>query len=861
MSTKTTFKRIALVAVAALGFGVLTSVAPASAGNNENITAITAGVSSPARTQVSSGATTISVTHPAGTTSETVTAQITSAPATSVNAALAFSAASTNAPDSGTYTASTKTDQLAASNAGVAMAVFVVQASSKTTTSLTLKLNADVAGTYQILVTANAASAGGYSTGKLTTSYSLTTAGAPTTITAASYGGVVTTSGALGQLMSFTLKDAAGNATVLGLNESIDLTDDSAAVTQKDGTTAAGNAVTSFGSASANSAGKYFFRVINSGTAIAADGTAVVTLTGSGLLPATLTTNVSATLKAAVAATTGGTITVAPTTSGTATASNGAAWSSGTMYATGALGVTFSVLTNNSTAAAVVIATEASDAAGYVYNSTVTKALNATATTTVAGTVPAVTATGSNTTLKILSALDGTAGVTATVAYKAPVASAIAVSGSTSVLSATAGSSSWNVQVTDQYGTGIQYAPVSVAVAGRNTVLTTSIGVTDANGFISYTLKDAGTTGTRDTLTFTTGSLTATGTVTYGTVTVAKVSFTGGSTTAGVANATATTNPIEADDTPESAAVAASVTLTDASGNLLAGVPVTFSVASSDATKLAIDSTKVTVYTGSNGKAASSVFAWVAGTYTVTATAGGVTGTGSYTFANSRAADARVLSATAADGLVTAKVVDRFGNPVSGVTVYASRTSGTGYFGSGVTKTSTTTGVDGTAEFTLVGTAEIKVSTLSYDAVPGTNAPGQTCALAGNLTCAVGTTAATAFTASTAGTATVAAANVGSSFAPAGVSTVTVAVDNNAAANTAQAAADAAAEATDAANAATDAANAAAEAADAATAAAQDAADAVAALATSVEAMVSALRKQITSLTNLVIKIQKKVKA
>jgi trimeric autotransporter adhesin len=77
----------------------------------------------------------------------------------------------------------------------------------------------------------------------------------------------------------------------------------------------------------------------------------------------------------------------------------------------------------------------------------------------------------------------------------------------------------------------------------------------------------------------------------------------------------------------------------------------------------------------------------------------------------------------------------------------------------------------------------------------------------------------------------------------------------------AEAATDAAAEATDAANAATDAANAAAEAADAATAAAQDAADAVAALATSVEAMVNALKRQITSLTNLVIKIQKKVRA
>ena len=86
-------------------------------------------------------------------------------------------------------------------------------------------------------------------------------------------------------------------------------------------------------------------------------------------------------------------------------------------------------------------------------------------------------------------------------------------------------------------------------------------------------------------------------------------------------------------------------------------------------------------------------------------------------------------------------------------------------------------------------------------------------------------------------------------------------VSDDAATAASSAAADAAAEATDAANAATDAANAAAEAADAATAAAQDAADAVAALSTSVTEMVNALKKQITSLTNLVIKIQKKVKA
>jgi len=90
-----------------------------------------------------------------------------------------------------------------------------------------------------------------------------------------------------------------------------------------------------------------------------------------------------------------------------------------------------------------------------------------------------------------------------------------------------------------------------------------------------------------------------------------------------------------------------------------------------------------------------------------------------------------------------------------------------------------------------------------------------------------------------------------------GTATITVGggVDN------ATAATDAAAEATDAANAATDAANAAAEAADAATAAAQDAADAVAALSTQMAALIAQLKAQLTALTNLVIKIQKKVKA
>jgi len=110
----------------------------------------------------------------------------------------------------------------------------------------------------------------------------------------------------------------------------------------------------------------------------------------------------------------------------------------------------------------------------------------------------------------------------------------------------------------------------------------------------------------------------------------------------------------------------------------------------------------------------------------------------------------------------------------------------------------------------------------------------------------------------TPGTVVITATSGAGSAATAATVTATAAVISD---GIAQAAVDAAAEAIDAANAATDAANAAAEAADAATAAAQDAADAVAALSTQVSEMVNALKKQITALTNLVIKIQKKVKA
>jgi len=303
----------------------------------------------------------------------------------------------------------------------------------------------------------------------------------------------------------------------------------------------------------------------------------------------------------------------------------------------------------------------------------------------------------------------------------------------------------------------------------------------------------------------------------------------------------------------EGGAVNVKVTLKDVNGATLpAGIPVTFSVAG---TGVAILSTHVTLYTDASGVATSKVYGWVNGDRVVTATAGAVTASGTYYFraadctAGSACATARTIAAKATGNVVTATVTDRFGNPIKGVNVTASRV-GTGTF-NGTSSITGTTDKDGLVEFVLTnGTADVTVGFSS-------SSFGQSYATKGFIDAGV-----TAILASTAGTTTTAEAGVGASFDAAGVNKVTVlGVTDTAAVDSATAAADAAAEATDAANAATDAANAAAEAADAATAAAQDAADAVAALSTQVSEMVDALKKQITALTNLVIKIQKKVKA
>jgi len=453
----------------------------------------------------------------------------------------------------------------------------------------------------------------------------------------------------------------------------------------------------------------------------------------------------------------------------------------------------------------------------------------------------------------------------------------------------TAGSVSLTAVVTDNFGRDLQNALVTItsssasrnyAPSGAVTAVTKS---SDADGRVSFTWTDSSTSTLvyTDAITLTAlyngaNSKTDTATVVWSATgpVASTVVLTGGNTTAGVTAATVSKKDINAGDGAELGVQTFSATVKDASGNTLQGVACTWTISDSG-TKANVLSTKVTTYTTVAGVCSSSVYGWIAGTYTVTATAAGASGTGTITFAQTATGDERTISAAASGSIVTATVVDRFGNPVPGTTVYATK-SGVGYFGTGVTRTTGTTDANGNVDFAIAGgNATVTVSTINYDSVAGTYGSGQTSApkgYLGNSSTAAGL-AALAITAYTAGTTTVAEEGVGSSFDAAGVATATVSVTGvtaatDAATAAAEAATDAAAEAIDAANAATDAANLAAEAADAATVAAEearDAADAATAaveeLATQVATLMAALKAQITTLANTVAKIAKKVKA
>jgi hypothetical protein len=913
MSTKTTFKRIALVAVAALGFGMvsyvpvanaagqtaasivvgtvpsarvgatvsvpLTIYLPAASVENDTITVNIESTSSP----ILGGAANAASTFGSGTTGNAtgqVLALDDASSATAIsNPTIADNSGNTASADYGRLDPADRAAGLADA-AGVVAAtsgVYQISAADKLAgyISLVALVTPDVAGSYSFLVSANATGSTYYVAGHVNTSFTLTAgATAPTGV---------------------TLTPLAGSSMVAGSPNGVPV-----AVTLTGGTLAGLEGVTI--SASGNSAvstsvtgGTKGTDITLSRTNFSGGATAIVWLRGTSTAAETVSLTASSTASASVYTTSrtfsilkqaGDATNVISIQSPTATsvyAANNVKVSSTTTY-TVSTSSTSQKVGYTTPALADAAAVTASGTQGYV---TVTDSLGLL--TGVAGMVYdlpysvafGLTAAGGS--LSFAANMSTvTAGTTAytvdfpikastwvgpsaatTITFKAatPAADSFTITPSTSILAAPGAAIAFDVTVLDQFNGTLTNANVTATTTGRNNPAA-KVFNTGATGTATFTSADLSTSTTNlvDTVTFTSGSATAgTVTINYGNTTVSTLTVTGGNTTASVNALTNTVNGISVGSSTagvEAGAINITATVKDALGNALTGVPVSFTVAG---TGVAFTTNTATVYTGSTGTAVGKLYAWTEGTYTYTVTAGGKTTTGTATFGSIAAGNARVISATVSGNVVTGKAVDRLGNPVQNAVLYAS-TSGGANIGGAFVATGTTL-ANGTVSWVVTGSGEVTVSAVNPSDPAGTTAY-QTCALAGNRTCATATTAAAAYAATVAGTATTAEKHVGATFAPAGVASakVTVAADTSTT-DAATAAADAAAEATDAANAATDAANAAAEAADAATAAAQDAADAVAALSTQVSEMVDALKKQITALTNLVIKIQKKVKA
>ena len=936
MSTKTTFKRVALVAVAALGFGVLTSVAPAMAAN-PTPTAITVG-SIPLGQVGVLNRTPVTITVPSTTTTDSflVTVKVTSAPvgsafrttlgqnyqADGTTAACASIILGCVAPGSSTVANLT----LATGTATVANATQVTptqasatpllaQVSSAFTTSgytttyntssvINVDLTPDVAGSYTIQVSARNMYDGGtlrtaagtsYTAGDANATYTVSTSAAAASMTLAAVTGASTTSSDVGQLIKLTLKDSAGLAAQLATGESVAVTaagtgDSLKKVTVTNGKYVANtaNAVTADTTLALTNAdfinGVAYFNLKNS----AASTGLVITAVGAGTLSTAITATLTTTVKTATTDIAGAALTVGDSTTrvGTRPGSGHTATTAGTpATSTSSLTVashSFDVAATLTTAATdAILDTKVVDTAGYitgiagqVYNTYTTATYDATVSTTVAYGVLSVSATcataGACFTATLLDSA-GTWGTTAsdgvTVTSAAPAATTNTAGPATTIRQAHGATTVLGATLTDQFGAAMASQAVTVVTTGRNATASAALGITDALGYISYSRTDAGTAATvstADVVTITSGGVaTSAITINYAATNGAS-SITCLTGNEDDTSATITYRDIDASSKAGAAAGAASLctlTIKDVNGSILTGVPVTVTTASAGA---AVKSTSATTYTGALGTVTPSVYAWTAGTKTFTITAGTVTKTVTVNYRQGGAVgtdnptEVRTIAAVASGNSIAVTAKDRFGNPVQGVPLYASRT-GNGLFGGGSNTASATTDAAGSAEFIFnAGSADSVVTITAGSLTAAAVAYGQTSSAAGALCVGVDCVS-EAFTATTVGTSTVAETGVGASLSPAGVGSVTVAVA--AGTDTGQTATDAAAEATDAANAATDAANAAAEAADAATAAAQDAADAVAALSAQVSTMMASLKAQLTALTNLVIKIQKKVKA
>jgi trimeric autotransporter adhesin len=568
MSTKTTLKRVALVAVSALGFGLVTAVAPANAAAenlNTKVRSVVNGTNDPARVGVTTRVrATVRVTEvvESGDTI-TVGARAVSAPTGSKYAAYDGTATEievsevtsylTNAGSSaGTYTDGNGLEYAQASN------VFTFTATAATAKATSagfyIEFTPDKAGTYEFLIWAGGTT---WTASYKSTSNSITTVGKPATMSLTKYGVVTTGNTDHGALILLTLKDANGAVTRLGSGEGIAITSSSTAVATyiSDANGDFTEEVTGLdyeaelAGLEILGAGAYHLMVLPDGAS--EDGSAVITFTGSGTLA---TANILQNTTVSIVATEDSTdakFTLTDSTGyycddttgpGLGCKKNGGASHGITMTLGTWAGDVFTAQATADFATAATKYPVKLTSGGLSFGGAVSVAANKGSGT--------ITLSGTAGTYSVgITAFDGDGSMT--ISYSAPAVTTLSLLQSTTIRSAAAGTIALSGRVLDQYGAAMANQGVTVSVTGRNSKSATL--ATDSLGKFSYSYVDAGTLAVTDLVTFTsvtddTKSSSAT-TVIIGATTVGSVAVTGGSTAETVAGTV--TSPISTGDGAE----------------------------------------------------------------------------------------------------------------------------------------------------------------------------------------------------------------------------------------------------------------------------------------------------------------------
>ena len=796
MSTKTTLKRIALVAVSALGFGVFTSVAPATAGTGRVASAITIGAA-PSFKAGQVNIIPITVTYPSTNESgdtTTVTVQVTSAPSSGglANAASVMgtgSTANSNGTDGagsrlyfvsdsigtqltgGTLEdapATASTDAAVADGKGIAgllddngisegdagdvhAAAFSVAsaAAGVTTKTVYLAIKPDLAGSYSILVASNASGRTYYSAGDTTATATFATTGTVATAKLTALNTSPVGANPNGVVLKVVLTDSAGLGTQLGSLETLQLTSTSTSDTFTACSDANCTGTVTNGTLTSDMFvnGVGFFKVANSGSA---DTTSTITLTNTGTLSNTINVTASAVFKAEVDLGTtlaANTVTVGygATTGYSGTVSQTANWAMNrsSTATSSALKFTFAAAAAAAGVAPLTVTDTnkkifgAEAKAAIVYTPVISWA--AAATSASLSISHAALGTSSNTyTVTIPSAGTGTVGVS--------TGHVVTVTGSTAVTSGT------------NTITATPAGPINAAAKGKITInaqlldqfglaiktqtVTASVSgrntvaatslVTDADGYVTFSYTDAGTISANDTVTFT-NSLSGTATDTV-TVTFSSTPVSTVTISGGNYSAGVLSQTVSTKDISAGDGAEVGVqAITATVKDANGALMVGVPVTFGvTGTGVAITSTTATGYTGATGVATAQVYAWIAGTYEYTATADGVTSKGTITFGQTATGEERTIS------------VKDNGNGIITATAkdrFGNPVPGTTIYGTGTgsmtingkTRDSGTTGNDGNLDFVVTGAGTFTASTISWSAAAGTYGSGQTSAPKGYL--------------------------------------------------------------------------------------------------------------------------------